>query len=70
MNCPSTPSVFDTVTLFAALNYLAGKVLSTTAPRHTHVEWLAFLKKLHRETPKELDLHLIVDNNPPINTPS
>jgi transposase len=51
-----------TVTLFAALNYLDGKVLSTTAPRHTHVEWLAFLKKLHRQTPKELDLHLIVDN--------
>lgn len=51
-----------TVTLFAALNYLDGRILSTTAPRHTHVEWLAFLKKLHRQTPKKLDLHLIVDN--------
>lgn len=51
-----------TITLFAALNYLDGRVLSTTAPQHTHVEWLAFLKKLHRETPKELALHLIVDN--------
>jgi len=36
-----------TVTLFAALNYLDGRVLSTTAPRHTHAEWLTFLKKLH-----------------------
>lgn len=51
-----------TVTLFAALNYLDGRILSTTAPRHTHVEWLAFLKKLHRETPKHLALHLIIDN--------
>lgn len=51
-----------TVTLFAALNYLDGRVLSTTAARHTHVEWLAFLQKLHRQTPAELSLHLIVDN--------
>lgn len=51
-----------TVTLFAALNYLDGKILSTTAEQHTHVEWLAFLKKLHRQTPTELALHLIVDN--------
>jgi transposase len=51
-----------TVTLFAALNYLDGRILSTTAERHTHVEWLAFLKKLHRKTPAELALHLIVDN--------
>src|SRR6202790_209951 len=51
-----------TVTLFAALNYLDGKVISRTEPCHTHVEWLRFLKQLDRETPQELDLHLIVDN--------
>jgi transposase len=51
-----------TVTLFAALNYLDGRIISTTAVRHTHVEWLAFLKKLHRQTPAEMQLHLIVDN--------
>lgn len=51
-----------TVTLFAALNYLDGKILSATAPRHTNVEWLSFLKKLHRQTPPELALHLIIDN--------
>jgi transposase len=51
-----------TVTLFAALNYLDGKILSTTAEQHTHVEWLGFLRKLHRQTPANLDLHLIVDN--------
>lgn len=51
-----------TVTLFAALNYADGKVLSSTAEHHTHVEWLAFLKKIHRATPKDLGLHIIADN--------
>jgi len=51
-----------TLTLFAALNYLDGKILSQTAPRHTHRQWLAFLKHLDAETPAELTLHLIIDN--------
>ena len=51
-----------TITLFAALNYLEGKIISRTEPRHTHVEWLRFLKQIDRETPKDLDLHLIADN--------
>ena len=51
-----------TVTLFAALNYLDGRILSTTAEQHTNVEWLGFLKKVHRQTPPGLALHLIIDN--------
>ena len=51
-----------TITLFAALNYLDGKILSRSEARHTHVEWLRFLKQIERETPKDLDLHLIIDN--------
>jgi len=51
-----------TLTLFAALSYLDGKILSQTAPRHTHRQWLAFLKHLDKETPEELTLHLIIDN--------
>lgn len=51
-----------TVTLFAALNYLDGKIISRTEARHTHVEWLRFLKQIDRETPKDLDIHLIIDN--------
>ena len=31
-------------------------------PRHRHQEFIRFLKKIHAETPAELDLHLIVDN--------
>jgi transposase len=51
-----------TLTLFAALNYLDGKILSQTAPRHTHRQWLGFLKHLDAETPADLTLHLIVDH--------
>jgi len=51
-----------TITLFAALSYLDGKILRQTAERHTHEEWLSFLKHLERQTPAGLTLHLIVDN--------
>lgn len=51
-----------TITLFAALNYLDGKLISRTEKQHTNVEWLRFLKQIDRETPKDLDLHLIIDN--------
>jgi transposase len=51
-----------TITLFAALEYLDGKLISRTEARHTHVEWLRFLKQIDRETPKDLDIHLIIDN--------
>jgi len=51
-----------TVTLFAGLSYLDGKILSQTAERHTHKEWLGFLKHLDAETPQGLQLHLIIDN--------
>jgi hypothetical protein len=50
------------ITLFAALAALVGKLIARTEQRHTHVEWLRFLKQIGRETPKDLDLHLIVDN--------
>lgn len=51
-----------TTTLFAALSYIEGTVIERTEQRHTHVEWLRFLKQIDRETPRELALHLIVDN--------
>jgi transposase/DNA-binding XRE family transcriptional regulator len=51
-----------TVTLFAALSYLDGKIFSQTAATHTHRQWLAFLKQLDREAPHEVTLHLIADN--------
>lgn len=51
-----------TTTLFAALNVATGEVLGKCYDRHRHDEFLAFLKKLDRQTPKDLALHLIVDN--------
>ncbi len=51
-----------TVTLFAALNYLNGKILAERASRHRHQEWLKFLKAIEAEAPPEVDLHLILDN--------
>jgi transposase len=51
-----------TITLFAALNYLEGKLITRTERQHTHVEWLRFLKQIDRQTPKELTIHVIADN--------
>ena len=51
-----------TVTLFAALDALEGTLIARTEARHTHVEWLRFLKQIDRETLEDLDLHLIADN--------
>jgi transposase len=51
-----------TTTLFAALNVLEGTVVGQCLPRHRHQEFLRFLRRLDREFPKHLDLHLILDN--------
>jgi transposase len=51
-----------TTTLFAALEMVEGKVIATCMKRHRHQEWIKFLDLIDRQTPAELDLHLIVDN--------
>src|SRR5437867_1691579 len=51
-----------TTTLFAALSILDGKVIGTCMPHHRHTEFLAFLERIDRETPKRLAIHLILDN--------
>ena len=58
-----------TTTLFAALNVLDGTVIGQCMKRHRHQEFLRFLRKLDRATPKRLDLHLIVDNYAAHKTP-
>ena len=52
-----------TTTLFAALNTLDGLVIARCDPRHRHIEWLAFLRQIDRETPPDKTLHLICDND-------
>jgi transposase len=51
-----------TTTLFAALCVLTGHVISSCMTRHTHREWLKFLKQIDREAPRHLDVHVICDN--------
>ena len=51
-----------TITLFAAMNYLDGKLIDRLEAKHTHVEWLRFLKQIDRETPADLAVHVIADN--------
>jgi len=59
-----------TTTLFAALNTLDGKVIGQCLPRHRHQEFLRFLRTVHRQTPRGLDLHLILDNYATHNHPA
>jgi transposase len=51
-----------TTTLFAALELLKGQVIGACMKRHRHQEWLKFLRQIDRQTPANLDLHLIADN--------
>ena len=51
-----------TTTLFAALDLLTGMFISQCMPRHRHQEWLKFLKTIDRQVPKDLQIHLILDN--------
>jgi transposase/DNA-binding CsgD family transcriptional regulator len=52
-----------TTTLYAALNVLDGKVIGHCVPRCCAKEFIKFLAKIHRATPADLDLHVIVDNS-------
>jgi transposase len=51
-----------TTTLFAALDVLTGKVIGQCLPRHRHEEFLKFLRVIHKQVPKGLQVHLILDN--------
>lgn len=51
-----------TTTLFAALDIVTGKVIGELHRRHRSDEFLKFLRTINKNTPPELDLHLIMDN--------
>ena len=51
-----------TTTLFAALNTATGAVMTQCKPRHRHQEFLQFLRHIEDNVPRDLDVHLIVDN--------
>ena len=51
-----------TTSLFAALDVATGAVIGQCMRRHRHQEFLRFLRTIDQQTPKTLDLHLILDN--------
>ncbi len=51
-----------TSTLFAALEVATGTVTGSCYQKHTHQEFLKFIKTVDDQTDKEKDLHIIVDN--------
>lgn len=51
-----------TTTLFAALDIANGEVLTQCKARHRHQEFLAFLRHIDANVPKDLDVHLVIDN--------
>jgi putative transposase len=51
-----------TTTLFAALDTAQGTVIAQCRKRHRHQEYLDFLREIDKNVPRELDVHIIVDN--------
>ena len=51
-----------TTTLFAALNVATGEIEQQCMPQHRHQEFLTFLRQLVRRVPKDLAIHVILDN--------
>jgi transposase len=51
-----------TVDLFAALDMARGTVISDIRSSHNQDDFIAFLNKINREVPPELDVHIILDN--------
>ena len=51
-----------TVDLFAALDIARGTVISDIRASHNQDDFIAFLNKINREVPVELDVHIILDN--------
>jgi transposase len=58
-----------TTSLFAALEVASGSVIAQPYRQHRHQEFLRFLKIIDDAVPKDLDLHLILDNYATHKTP-
>lgn len=51
-----------TTSLFAALNYATGEVIGRCYRRHRSVEFRRFLDVIEKNVPKDLEIHVILDN--------
>ena len=59
-----------TTSLFAAFDLASGSVIAQPYRRHRHQEFLRFLKLIDAAVPKDLDLHLVLDNYATHKTPA
>ena len=59
-----------TCDLFAALEIATGKVITDIRKSHTSADFVAFLNKVNRQVPAELDVHVILDNLSAHKTPT
>ena len=59
-----------TTSLFAALDIATGHVIGKCYHQHRSNEFLKFLKLVDCQVPKELDVHLVLDNLSTHNTPA
>jgi len=51
-----------TIDLFAALNIATGEVISDLRQTHTSKDFVAFLNRINRNVPDDLDVHIVLDN--------
>jgi transposase len=59
-----------TTSLFAAFDLASGSVIAQHYRKHRHQEFLRFLKLIDAAVPKDLDLHLVLDNYATHKTPA
>ena len=53
---------YGVTSLFAAFSISDGSVISSLHRRHRHQEFLKFLKKIDKNVPAELEIHVVCDN--------
>ncbi len=58
-----------TTSLFAALDIATGRVIGKCYPRHRAVEFRKFLDEIEANVPRDLDIHLVMDNYATHKTP-
>jgi transposase len=61
---------FGTTNLYAALDLASGQVIADLTSRHRSAEFIKFLKLIDREVPKDLEVHVVVDNSSTHKTPA
>jgi transposase len=59
-----------TIDLYAALNLATGEVTHQLTPQHRAIEFKTFLNLIDKNVPKDLDVHLVIDNASTHKTPA